>query len=291
MWTQESYKKNQEKGILYLVPTPIGNLEDMTMRAIRVLKEADILAAEDTRQTMKLCNHFDIHTQLVSYHEHNKQTSGEKLIQALQEGKSVAIVTDAGTPAISDPGYDLVVRCIENKINIVPLPGANAAITALIASGLDTEHFLFYGFLPRQKKQKQEALESLSHLPFTLIFYESPYRVKETLESIHQILGNRRVTLSRELTKTYETMVRGTLQEIIQAFPELTIKGEYCLIVEGTLDEQPSQTWWDDLNLEEHLTHYVKVKQMSSKEAIKVVAKERGIPKREVYQYYIETFK
>lgn len=291
MWVQNSFQPEDGRGTgtLYLVPTPIGNLNDMTARALDILKQADILAAEDTRQTMKLCSHFDIHTPLVSYHEHNKQSSGRKLLQALSDGKNVALVTDAGTPAVSDPGYDLVVGCIEQQTPVVPLPGANAAVTGLIASGLATDHFLFYGFLPRAKKDKRSALESLSRFPFTLIFYESPFRVKETLQTMAKIFGDRRMALSRELTKRFECFIRGTISEVSEYLERGAIKGECCLIIEGAKesDEQPSDLrWWENLDIHDHVEHYLDEGGLTVKEAIKAVAVDRDVPKREVYQTY-----
>lgn len=290
MWEQKSFQtEGNHSGTLYLVPTPIGNLDDITFRALDVLKKADILAAEDTRHTMKLCTHFDIHVPMVSYHEHNKKTSGEKLIADLEAGKNVALVTDAGTPGISDPGSDLAAECAARQINVVPLPGPNAAIASLIASALPTDHFLFYGFLPRQKKERDQALQSLSELSFTLIFYESPHRVSGTLEDLKKFFGNRRVSVSRELTKRYETFVRGTVEEVItfldQGEPP---KGEFCLIVEGSSEErkQPEDLWWASLGVPAHVDYYVNTRGMTLKEAIKQAAVDRSVPKREVYRIY-----
>lgn len=202
MNSQKSYQIDGPT--LYVVPTPIGNLEDMTYRAVRTLREVDLIAAEDTRQTMKLCRHFDIDTKLVSYHEHNKQVSGPRLIEDIQLGKSVAVVSDAGMPGISDPGSDLVRLAIEADIPVVVLPGANAALTALVASGLATERFLYYGFLPRKKKERADVLMSLQYEPGTLVFYEAPHRLKEMLTGVKAVFGDRAVVLGRELTKTYE---------------------------------------------------------------------------------------
>ncbi len=286
---QESFRNNEsEEGCLYLVATPIGNLEDMTFRALNCLKEADLIAAEDTRQTLKLCRHFDIKTSLTSYHEHNKKQSGHKLIEAMKKGENVALVTDAGTPAVSDPGYDLAMLCIEENIRVIPLPGANAAVTALIASGLPAARFTFYGFLPRGKKDKEQVLESLNKLPMTTIFYESPFRVKETLKAIEQTMGNRQVSLAREITKKFETFLRGTASELSEYLAEQEIKGECCILVEGASEQggQEESEWWNDLSVEEHINHYIKIKGLASKEAIKKVAKERGLPKRDVYQLY-----
>jgi 16S rRNA (cytidine1402-2'-O)-methyltransferase len=287
MWQQKSFENEQQKGILYLVPTPIGNLEDISFRAIRILKEADLIAAEDTRNTKKLCNYFEIATPVVSYHEHNKETSGEKLIHKVKEGLKIALVSDAGMPTISDPGYELVVAAIEEKVTVVPLPGANAALTSLIASGLPSQPFYFYGFLNRNKKDKRAELEGLKWQSATIIFYESPHRLKETLAIINEVLGNRKIALCRELTKKYEEFIRGSLEEVIAWAHQDEIRGEFCIIVEGTdeqMEEAPS--WWHHLSLEEHVNHYISEENIPSKEAIKQTAKDRGLNKREVYQAY-----
>jgi 16S rRNA (cytidine1402-2'-O)-methyltransferase len=292
MWKQKSFENEQEKGILYLVPTPIGNLEDMSMRAIRILKEADLIAAEDTRNTKKLCNYFEIDTPVISYHEHNKQISGEKLIGKLKEGAKIALVSDAGMPTISDPGNELVTAATENHLTVVPLPGANAALTALIASGLTTQPFYFYGFLDRQKKSKRKELEQLSTITATLILYESPHRLKETLHIIEEVLGDRSIVLCRELTKKFEEFIRGTVSELKEWSSSEEIRGEFCLIIEGATEntgQTETNSWWQELSIEEHVEHYISVKGLPSKEAIKVVAKDRGVNKREVYQaYHIE---
>ncbi|MCL1632453.1 16S rRNA (cytidine(1402)-2'-O)-methyltransferase [Sporolactobacillus sp. CPB3-1] len=289
MWQQRSFQDDY-KGCLYLVPTPIGNLDDITYRALDVLKHADILAAEDTRHTMKLCTHFDIHTPLISYHEHNKKKSGAHLIAELESGKRVALVTDAGTPGISDPGTDLAAECVRRRIPVVPLPGANAALTALIASGLSTDHFLFYGFLPRVKKERAKAFKSLRTFPYTLIFYESPFRIKDTLKEIAAVFGNRNVALARELTKRYETFIRGSIEEVA-AFLERedAQKGEFCLIVNGSdeLEVPRAETvWWSALTVREHVDHYIHEKGWNVKEAIKQAAADRLQPKREIYRIY-----
>jgi 16S rRNA (cytidine1402-2'-O)-methyltransferase len=289
MWQQKSFENEALKGILYLVPTPIGNLEDMSFRAVRILKEADLIAAEDTRNTKKLCNYFEIQTPVVSYHEHNKESSGEKLIHKIKEGMKIALVSDAGMPAISDPGYELVEAAISEKVTVVPLPGANAALPALIASGLTCQPFYFYGFLNRSKKDKKIELESLKKQTGTLVFYESPHRLKETLSSMHDILGNRQVAICRELTKKFEEFIRGNLSEVVEWAHQDEIRGEFCLIIEGAdeskLKEEES-SWWETLSIEEHVNHYISVKELPSKEAIKQTAKDRGINKREVYQAY-----
>lgn len=289
VWQQKSFENETQKGILYLVPTPIGNLEDMSFRAVRILKEADLIAAEDTRNTKKLCNYFEIQTPVVSYHEHNKESSGEKLIHKIKDGMKIALVSDAGMPAISDPGYELVEAAISEKVTVVPLPGANAALPALIASGLTCQPFYFYGFLNRSKKEKKMELENLKKQTGTLVFYESPHRLKETLTSMYDVLGNRKVAICRELTKKFEEFIRGTLEEIIKWANQDEIRGEFCLIVEGADEsklKEEEMNWWETLSIEEHVNHYISVKEIASKEAIKQTAMDRGISKREVYQAY-----
>ncbi len=287
MQQQKSFM-NEEKGLLYLVPTPIGNLEDMTFRAIRIMKEASIIAAEDTRNTKKLCNYFEITTPITSYHEHNKEISSKQLISRLLDGETVALVSDAGMPSISDPGYELVVAAIEENISVVPLPGANAAITALIASGLKPQPFYFYGFLPRGKKERNEELEILKKQTATFILYEAPHRLKDTLLAMSSVLGNRNITLCRELTKKFEEFIRGTVEEVIEWSIHNEIRGEFCIIVQGNenqlVDEE--QKWWETLSVIDHVNTYIEKDGLASKEAIKQTAKDRGIPKREVYQEY-----
>lgn len=288
MKQQNSYLGEGTVGVLYLVPTPIGNLEDMTYRAIRILKEADIIAAEDTRQTMKLLRHFEIEAPLVSYHEHNKEKAGLSLIEEMKKGKMVALVSDAGMPAISDPGQELVGEAIEEEIGVIALPGANAALTSLVASGLPTYQFQFVGFLPRQNKQRLEMLEQVKQSQSTLLFYESPHRLKEALEAMLNILGNRRVSICRELTKKFEEYQRGTLEEAIEWYEHGTIKGEFCLVVEGRTEEEAGSEWWDLLTVIQHVNHYIELG-MPSKDAIKQAARERGVPKRDVYAAYHQT--
>jgi 16S rRNA (cytidine1402-2'-O)-methyltransferase len=291
MWQQKSFENEEQQGILYLIPTPIGNLEDMSFRAIRLLKEADFIAAEDTRNTKKLCNYFEIKTPIVSYHEHNKESSGIKLLEKLKGGVKIALVSDAGMPTISDPGFELVAAALEEQLTVVPLPGANAALTALIASGLPCQPFYFYGFLDRQKREKKKELEQLKKQTATIIFYESPHRLKETLAAILEVFGDRKIVLCRELTKRYEEFIRGTITETIQWAGQEEIRGEFCLIVEGTgepvADEEAS--WWEHLTVEEHVNHYISTQNIASKEAIKLTAKDRGLHKRDVYQaFHIE---
>ncbi len=289
---QKSYL-NEGKGALYLVPTPIGNLEDMTFRAIRIMKEADVIAAEDTRNTKKLCHYFDISTPLVSYHEHNKETSGRQLLEQISRGEIVALVSDAGMPSISDPGYELVSSAIKRGISVIPLPGANAALTALIASGLAPQPFYFYGFLSRSKKEKKNELVQLNASRDTFILYESPHRLKETLAAMAEVLGEtRRMVLCRELTKKFEEFLRGTVGEALAWSKEGEIKGEFCLIIEGNEEEQAveEQPWWTSLSVIEHVNYYINEQSLSSKEAIKQTAKDRKTGKREIYQaYHVES--
>jgi 16S rRNA (cytidine1402-2'-O)-methyltransferase len=288
MWQQKSFENEDQKGILYLVPTPIGNLEDMSFRAIRLLKEADFIAAEDTRNTKKLCNYFEIKTPIISYHEHNKESSGFKLLEKLKEGVKIALVSDAGMPTISDPGYELVAAAVEEGLTVVPLPGANAALTALIASGLPCQPFYFYGFLNRQKREKKKELEQLKKQTATIILYESPHRLKETLAAIKGAFGDRKIVLCRELTKKYEEFIRGTISEAVSWADQEEIRGEFCLIIEGTdeLFDEEETSWWEQLSVEEHVNHYISTQNISSKEAIKLTAKDRGLHKRDVYQVF-----
>lgn len=290
MWQQKSFENEEQKGILYLVPTPIGNLEDMSFRAVRILKEADFIAAEDTRNTKKLCHYFEIKTPLVSYHEHNKETSGGNLIEKIKGGLKIALVSDAGMPTISDPGYELVTTAVEARLTVVPLPGANAALTSLIASGLPSQPFYFYGFLNRQRKEKKKELEKLKKQTATIIVYESPHRLKETLSEMLETFGDRRIVLCRELTKKYEEFIRGSLNEAIAWANREEIRGEFCIIIEGAEDQVDIEIqWWEDISIEEHVNHYIAIKNLPSKEAIKQTAKDRGMQKRDVYQtYHIE---
>jgi len=288
MWQQHSFREGEGGPKLYLVPTPIGNLEDMSFRAIRILKEADVIAAEDTRNTRKLCNYFEIETPVISYHEHNKQQSGKQLIEKIEGGQTVALVSDAGMPCISDPGYELVKEALEKKITVIPLPGANAALTSLIASGLIPQPFYFYGFLDRGSKGKKKELEKLKHVTSTFVLYESPHRLKETLQVMLQILGNRKVVLCRELTKKFEEFIRGDLEQACKWSKENEIRGEFCIIVEGGPEEVPSEEeqWWQTLSVVDHVGIYIEEKGLTSKEAIKQVAKDRNTHKREIYQIY-----
>ncbi len=291
IWQQKSFAKEGQEGALYLVPTPIGNLEDMSFRAIRILKEADVIAAEDTRNTKKLCHYYEIETPIVSYHEHNKQVSGKKIIDRLREGQVVALVSDAGMPTISDPGIELVQEALQEKITVIPLPGANAALTALIASGLAPQPFYFYGFLDRNAKDRKKELEELKRLKATFILYESPHRLKDTLKNMEQVLGNRQIVLCRELTKKFEEFIRGSLTDVISWAEQSEIRGEFCIIVEGAKEDLAATEieWWQELSIVEHVNYYIEEKSCNSKEAIKQTAKDRGMNKRDVYHaYHIE---
>ena len=288
MKAQKSFE-NESQAVLYLVPTPIGNLEDMTFRTINILKQVDIIAAEDTRNTKKLCNHFDIQTPLVSYHEHNMNQSGESLLEKMKNGKQVALVSDAGMPAISDPGYELVQACIQEDIKVISLPGANAALTALIASGITPQPFYFYGFLNRSRKEKKKELELLKVKDHTLIFYESPHRLKETLTLMYEYLGERKVVLAREVTKKFEEYIRGTLSEAVQWANQQEIRGEFVVILEGangTEELESKDEWWTGMEIRDHVEIYIKRENLKPNDAIKKAAKDRNLQKREVYQAY-----
>jgi 16S rRNA (cytidine1402-2'-O)-methyltransferase len=272
-------------GILYLCATPIGNLEDITLRCIRILKEVDVIAAEDTRQTIKLLNHFEIKKHMISYHEHNKFEKGKELLSKLQEGQSIALVSDAGMPAISDPGEDLVKLCIENNIAIVPIPGASASLSALIISGLSTRSFCFEGFLSANKKEKKEKLQQLAKETRTIILYESPHRIKDTLLELQQYLGDRKVSVSRELTKKFEETIRGSVGEVYAVLQPRAIKGEFVIVIEGIdikdlIDNEAKK--WHNITVEQHILMYIE-QGMDKKEAIKKVAEDRNLPKKEVY--------
>ncbi len=279
---QKSFENN--KSTLYLVATPIGNLEEMTYRSVRILNEVDFIAAEDTRNTIKILNHFGIKKKLISHHEHNIEVSSKKIVELLQEGHSIALVSDAGYPAISDPGYELVLKVIEAGFNVVPISGANACLDALIVSGIAPQPFLFYGFLNHSDKIKKKELESLKKYKETLVFYESPHRIKKTLTLLLEYFGNRPIALCRELTKKHEEIIRGNVQEILDIVD--TIKGEMVLVVEGSKEEDEVVEF--ELPLKEQVELYIE-EGMTSKEAIKKVAKERNLPKNEVYTaYHIE---
>ena len=273
-------------GKLYLCATPIGNLEDITYRVLRTLKEVDLIAAEDTRNSIKLLNHFDIHTPMTSYHEYNKIEKAEVLIRKMQEGTNIALITDAGTPGISDPGEDLVRMCYEAGIEVTSLPGPAACITALTLSGLSTRRFAFEAFLPSDKKERQAVLAELVDETRTIILYEAPHRLIKTLNELLEVLGNRKITLCRELTKKHETAFASTIEDVLKFYETQEPKGECVLVVEGKSRAelvQEERARWEEMTIEEHMEVYLG-QGMDKKEAMKAVAKDRGVSKREIYQ-------
>ena len=275
-------------GTLYLCATPIGNLGDVSSRCIEVLNSVDLIAAEDTRRTIQLLNHFGISKPLTSYHEHNKREKGEYIISLLKEGKNIAQVSDAGTPAISDPGEDLVKLCIENGIDITSIPGPVAGINALILSGLPTRRFSFEGFLSVNKRHRSDHLNSLKSDTHTLIFYEAPHKLRTTLSDMAAVFGGgRKIALVRELTKMHEEVIRTTLAESLAIYEEKSPRGEYVLVIEGASDsdETSTEAWWDTLSVSEHVEKYIG-DGMTPKEAVKQTATDRGCPKREIYNEY-----
>lgn len=274
-------------GTLYLCATPIGNLGDMTPRVVDTLNMVDVIAAEDTRNSIKLLNHFDIHTSMTSYHEYNKVEKAHQLVGQLLAGQNIALITDAGTPAISDPGEVLVRMCQEQGIPVTSLPGPAACITALTLSGLSTRRFCFEGFLPAEKKEKATVLQELVQESRTIILYEAPHHLVRTLEELYQALGQRRITLCRELTKRFETVMPTTLEEALAYYQEEEPRGEYVLVIEGKSQEQKRQediAAWEDKSIEEHMEYY-RQQGLDEKSAMKQVAKDRGVSKRDIYQY------
>lgn len=272
-------------GTLYLCATPIGNLEDITFRVLRTLKEVDLIAAEDTRNSIRLLNHFEIKTKMTSYHEYNKVEKAIALVEKMKQGANVALITDAGTPGISDPGEELVKQCLKAGISVTSLPGACACITALTISGLSTRRFAFEAFLPYDKKEREEILTELQKETRTIILYEAPHHLKKTLRECRNYLGNRKMTVCKELTKRYEKQLHGTLDEIIDFYEENEPRGEYVLVFEGKsrkeLKQEEAESW-KKLSLEEHMGVYLN-QGMDKKEAMKCVAKDRGVSKREIY--------
>ncbi len=274
-------------GMLYLCATPIGNLGDMTPRVVETLRQVDVIAAEDTRNSIKLLNHFEINTPMTSYHEYNKVEKAHQLIAKMQEGQDVALITDAGTPAISDPGEVLVAMCHEAGIAVTSLPGPAACITALTLSGLSTRRFCFEGFLPADKKEKAMVLEELKQESRTMILYEAPHHLVKTLEELYQNLGNRRITLCRELTKKFETVLPTTLEDALEKYETEEPRGEYVLVLEGKSFEQKKEEAiksWEEMTIEEHMAYY-EAQGMDNKSAMKQVAKDRGVGKRDIYSY------
>ncbi|MCI7812420.1 MAG: 16S rRNA (cytidine(1402)-2'-O)-methyltransferase [Lachnospiraceae bacterium] len=279
------------QGKLFLCATPIGNLEDITLRVLRTLQEVDLIAAEDTRNSVKLLNHFEIKTPMTSYHEYNKIDKAYELVEQMRAGKNVALITDAGTPGISDPGEDLVRICYEEGIEVTSLPGASACVTALTISGMATRRFCFEAFLPSDKKEKQAILEELKTETRTIIVYEAPHRLVRTLEELREVLGDRRITICRELTKKHETCFRTTLEEALLFYREQEPKGECVILLEGRSRQemrQEKQEAWKELSAREHVDYYL-AQGMDKKEAMKQAAKDRGVSKREIYQELLQS--
>ena len=273
---------NTKKGKLFIVATPIGNLEDITLRAINVLKQVDLIAAEDTRHTLKLLNHLEIKKPLVSYHRHNEEIRTELLIKELQNGKEIALVSDAGTPGISDPGEEIIKKCIEENITVVPIPGACAMVNAVICSGMDTKEFVFLGFLPLNKKLRAKKLEEISNINKTIILYEAPHKLVSTLEDLKGVLKERKVVLARELTKIHEEFIRDDIDNLIEKAKN--IKGEIILIIEGNRQEIKKDDF-ENMTIQEHYDFYEK-KGLEKKEIIKKIAKDRNVSKNEIYKYF-----
>lgn len=277
-------------GILYLCATPIGNLEDITLRVIKTLKEVDLIAAEDTRHSIKLLNHYDIKTPMTSYHEHNKEDKGLYLIKEMKAGKNIALITDAGTPAISDPGEELVRQAYEAGIKVTSLPGACALITALTISGLSTGRFCFEGFLPSKKRDRSKLLEILREETRTIILYEAPHRLKRTLKELHDSLGNRNIALVKELTKLHEEAFNTSLLQAIDFYHEKTPRGEFVLLIEGKSIEEieeEKESQWKRISVQDHMEIYLS-KGLNKKDSMKAVAKDRGKGKREIYRKLLD---
>ena len=277
---------SEDKGCLYLCATPIGNLDDITLRALRILKEADYIAAEDTRHTLKLLNHYDISKPLISYHEHNRMEKGPEIIELVRQGKKVALVSDAGMPGISDPGADLVKMAYEAGVSVTVVPGPSAALSALVLSSLPTRRFAFEGFLPRERKQRRERIQMLQTEQRTVIIYEAPHRIKALLRDMLDVLGSRRIAIVRELTKIYEEVMIMSLQEAVEYYDGRTPKGEFVLVLEGAQPDTMDRDF-SHLSIKDHLREYISAG-MSKKEAVKQVARDRKIPKSQVYPYSID---
>ena len=277
-------------GKLYLCATPIGNLEDITYRVVRTLNEVDLIGAEDTRNSIKLLNHFDIKTPMTSYHEFNKYDKAKQLVEMMKEGKNIAIITDAGTPGISDPGEEVVRQCFEAGIQVTSLPGPAACITALTMSGQKTRRFCFEAFLPKDKKEKVAVLEELKNETRTIIIYEAPHRLARTLKELRETLGNRQLTLCRELTKKYEEADKTTIDQAIEKYNEKEPRGEYVLVIEGKSQEEiqeENKQKWESMTIEEHMEYYIS-QVNDKKSAMKLVAKDRGVSKRDIYNQLIK---
>ena len=277
-------------GTLYLCATPIGNLEDITYRVLRTLKEVDLIAAEDTRNSIKLLNHFEIQTPMTSYHEFNKIEKAYQLVAKLKEGKNIALITDAGTPGISDPGEDIVRICYEEGIEVTSLPGAAACITALTMSGRPTRRFAFEAFLPKDKKERAAVLEELKNETRTIILYEAPHHLLKTVKELLEALGDRELTVCRELTKKHEEKIQTTFSALLSYYEEKEPRGEYVLVICGKIREEivkEQQASWEEMSIEEHMAHY-EAQGIDHKEAMKLVAKDRGVSKRDIYQYLVK---
>ena len=277
-------------GKLYLCATPIGNLEDITYRVVRTLNEVDLIGAEDTRNSIKLLNHFDIKTPMTSYHEFNKYDKAKQLVEMMKVGKNIAIITDAGTPGISDPGEEVVRQCFEAGIQVTSLPGPAACITALTMSGQKTRRFCFEAFLPKDKKEKVAVLEELKNETRTIIIYEAPHRLARTLKELRETLGNRQLTLCRELTKKYEEADKTTIDQAIEKYNEKEPRGEYVLVIEGKSQEEiqeENKQKWESMTIEEHMEYYIS-QGNDKKSAMKLVAKDRGVSKRDIYNQLIK---
>lgn len=283
--------EEKKQGMLYLCATPIGNLEDITLRVLRILKEADLIAAEDTRNSIRLLNHFEIKTPLTSYHEYNKIEKAYQLVEKMRQGQNIALITDAGTPGISDPGEEIVRICYEEGIEVTSLPGAAACVTALTMSGLPTRRFAFEAFLPKDKKERQAVLAELVQETRTIIIYEAPHHLVKTLTELCSVFGEeRRLTICRELTKKHEEKMRMTFGDSLHYYETNSPRGEYVLIIEGKSRreiEKEQQSSWEAMSIKEHMEHY-ELQGISHKEAMKLVAKDRGVGKREVYQWLLE---
>lgn len=285
------YKNKGRQGILYLCATPIGNLEDITFRVLRTLKEVDLIAAEDTRNSMKLCNHFDIKTPLTSYHEFNKYDKAKVLVDKLRAGADIAVITDAGTPGISDPGEELVKQCHEAGITVTSLPGPAACVTALTMSGLPTRRFCFEAFLPSDKQERRDVISELENETRTMIIYEAPHRLKKTLAELTEVFGaDRRLSVCKELTKRHENVFLTTFGEVVEFYENNEPRGEYVLVIEGKSRDdikKEQQAQWESMSIVEHVDKYI-ADGMDKKEAMKAAAKDRGISKREVYNEYVK---
>ncbi len=271
-------------GNLYIVATPIGNLEDITLRALKILKEVDLIAAEDTRQTLKLLNHYEINKPLISYHRHNEDVKSDILIEKLKNGENIALVSDAGTPGICDPGEEVIKKAIDENIEVIPIPGACAMINALICSGISTKEFEFLGFLPLNKKLRKEKMDEIKNSNKTVIIYEAPHKMKSTLEDLKEILGNRNIVLARELTKIHEEFIRKNIDELLKNIDSL--KGEMILIIEKNSEVKTDENKLNILSLDEHYKFYEK-QGLNKKEIIKKIAKDRKLNKNEIYMYFL----